>query len=225
MQAFIKAQVPYNRREPIIALQIPDVVALTEKPTSFVYDCVVVSSPTPLNRMDFHPSPSNSLPTTNLNRHNPQSKRHSVTIRVHLRSQQRDQIIIINRLTIKGSTNKNDHADIKHRIRPRHALQLPGHNLAHRLIHLGHLEDGILVEEPVIERGGTERPPVPSVPGHDRAVGGEMEGGGREAPLRRQVGGEDHDLEIAVAGSSGAAHVEVLAVEVSAGPRCDEVEI
>ena len=52
-----------------------------------------------------------------------------------------------------------------------------------------------------------------------------MESGGRKAPLRRQLFGEDHDLEIAGADSSVTTDEEIIAVEVGARIRCNEVEI
>ena len=51
-----------------------------------------------------------------------------------------------------------------------------------------------------------------------------MESGGRKAPLWGQLFSEDHDLEIAGADSSGTIDEEMIAVEVGARIRCNEVE-
>ena len=51
-----------------------------------------------------------------------------------------------------------------------------------------------------------------------------MECGGRKARLRGQLFGENHDLEIAGAGSSVTIDEEIIAIEVGARIRCNEVE-
>lgn len=166
-----------------------------------------------------------------LDRYHHQRKFSAITRRVHRRSQQRDQIAVVDGLAFKGPVEENLHADIKHRVRSRHARQLlpaaNNLNLADRLERLIGLEDGVLVEEPVIVRGKPERLARSAVPGQERAVGGQVEGGGVEELRRGQVGGEgeDHDLEIAVAASSGAVDEEIVPVEVGARARRDEVEV
>ena len=190
-----------------------------------MYGCIFVSLAVLLDRIDFSPCPFESLTATNLDGHHQQSKFNTTTRRVHRRSQQRDQITIVDGLASKGSVNENFHTDIKHRVRSRHALELPADNLAHRLEHLVGLEDGVPVEEPVVVRGKPERLPVAPVPVHKRAVGGQVESGGVNERRQGQFLDKDHDLEIAVAASPGPVDDEVIAVEVGACPRCNEVEV
>ena len=190
-----------------------------------MYRCIVVSLPVLLDKIDSSPCSFNSLTATNLNRHHQQSEFNTTTRRIHRRSQQRDQITIVDGLASKGPVNENFHTDIKHRVRSRRAPELPADNLAHRLEHLVWLEDGVPVEEPVVVRGETERLALSSVPIHERAVGGQVESGDVNKRRQGQFFDEDHDLEIAGAASSGTVDDEIVAVEVGARPRCNEVEV
>lgn len=172
--------------------------------------------------------PLNSPTGVNLGGHHEQRKFNAVTRRVHRRSQQRDQIAIVNGLACKGPVEENLDTDIKHCVRSRHARQLlpaaENLNLANGLERLVGLEDGVAVEEPVIVRGKAERLARSAVVVQQRAIGGQVEGADVEEVRRGQVG-EDHDLEVAVADSSGAVDEEIVAVEVGARARRDEVEV
>ena len=161
----------------------------------------------------------------NLDGYHQQGKFNTTTGCIHRRSQERDQITIIDGLASKGPVNENFHTDIKLRVGSRHALKLASNNLAHRLEHLVWLEDGVPVEEPVVVRGKAERLPVAPRPVHKRAVGGQVESGGFNKRRQGQFFDEDHDLEIAGAGSPGTIDDETVAVEVGACPRCNEVEV
>lgn len=116
--------------------------------------------------------PLNSLAAVNLGRHHQQRKFNAITRRVHLWSQQRDQITIVDGLTCKWAVEENLDTDVKHRVRSRHALELPADDLADRIERLIGLEDGIPVEEPVVVLGKPERLAGSAVLAQERAVGG-----------------------------------------------------
>lgn len=101
----------------------------------------------------------------------------AITRRVHRRSQQWDQIAIVNGLTCKGPVEENLDTDVKYRVRSRHALELPADDLADRLERLVGLEDWVPVEEPVVVLGKPERLARSTVRVQQRAVGGQMEQG------------------------------------------------